>query len=148
MEICYNHVFIYAEFEIINMFFKERRSKSKPAYATFSKMFIYKPRFQFGHGHLVKSYGKVLEIHWSKCVGTLRGGHKVNLCCGSLTPPLPPAKHGPPSTRPRRVITLDWERAERRIGRPLLFQQLWITESLLPPNLLLLLLLLLLPFIQ
>jgi len=26
MEICYNHI-IFAEFEIINMFFKERRSK-------------------------------------------------------------------------------------------------------------------------
>jgi len=33
MEICFNHVFIYAGFEIINMFFKERRSKCKPAYA-------------------------------------------------------------------------------------------------------------------
>jgi len=32
MEICY-HVFIYAEFDIINMFFKERRSKYKPAIA-------------------------------------------------------------------------------------------------------------------
>jgi len=32
-------------------------------------MFI--PRFQFGHGNLVKSHGKVLEIHWSKCVRTL-----------------------------------------------------------------------------
>jgi len=33
MEMCYDHVFIYTEFEIINMFFKERRSKYKPAYA-------------------------------------------------------------------------------------------------------------------
>jgi len=33
MEICDNHMFIYGEFEIINMFFKERRSKYKPAYA-------------------------------------------------------------------------------------------------------------------
>jgi len=33
MEICYNHMFIYAEFEIIDMFFKERRSKYEPAYA-------------------------------------------------------------------------------------------------------------------
>jgi len=33
MEICYNHMFISAEFEIINMFFKERRSIYKPAYA-------------------------------------------------------------------------------------------------------------------
>jgi len=33
MEICYNHRFMYAEFEIINIFLKERRSKWKPAYA-------------------------------------------------------------------------------------------------------------------
>jgi len=26
MNMCYNHVFIYAEFEIIHMFFKERRN--------------------------------------------------------------------------------------------------------------------------
>jgi len=32
MEMCYNHI-ISAEFEIIIMFFKERRSKYKPAYA-------------------------------------------------------------------------------------------------------------------
>jgi len=31
MEMCY-HILIYAEFEIINMFLKERRSKFKPAY--------------------------------------------------------------------------------------------------------------------
>jgi len=33
MYICYIHMFIYAEFEIMNMFLKERRSKCKPAYA-------------------------------------------------------------------------------------------------------------------
>jgi len=34
MEMCYIHIFIYAEFKIIDMFFlKERRSKYKPAYA-------------------------------------------------------------------------------------------------------------------
>jgi len=33
MEICYDRVFIYVEFKIINVFFKERRSKYKPAYA-------------------------------------------------------------------------------------------------------------------
>jgi len=32
MEVCYR-MFIYAEFEIINMFSEERRSKYKPAYA-------------------------------------------------------------------------------------------------------------------
>jgi len=53
MEMCYNHMFIYAEFEIINMFFKERRSKYKPAYAQSSKLFMFIPRFQFGHGNVV-----------------------------------------------------------------------------------------------
>jgi len=32
MQICYIHMFIYVEFEIINMLLKERRSKYKPAY--------------------------------------------------------------------------------------------------------------------
>jgi len=33
MEMCYNHVFAYVEFEIIHTFLKGRRSKYKPAYA-------------------------------------------------------------------------------------------------------------------
>jgi len=33
LSMCNNHMFIYAEFEIIYMFFKERRSKYKPPYA-------------------------------------------------------------------------------------------------------------------
>jgi len=41
MEMCYNHVFIYAEFEIINMFFKEIRSKYKPAYVLNTHNFFY-----------------------------------------------------------------------------------------------------------
>jgi len=40
MEISYNHVFIYAEFEIIYMFFKERRSKYKLAYALKMQHFL------------------------------------------------------------------------------------------------------------
>jgi len=55
MEMCYNHVLIYAEFEIMNMFFKERRSKYKPAYAlnTQNSIFLmFIPRFQFGHGNV------------------------------------------------------------------------------------------------
>jgi len=40
MEKCHNHMFIYAEFEIINMFFKERRSKYKPAYALNTHHFV------------------------------------------------------------------------------------------------------------
>jgi len=56
MEICYNHVFIYAEFEIINVIFKERRNQ----YATFSTFFMFLPRFQFGRVNLVKSHGNPL----------------------------------------------------------------------------------------
>jgi len=56
MEMCYNYMFIYAEFEIIIMFFKERRSKYKPAYALNTQnvlpFFMFIPRFQFGHGNL------------------------------------------------------------------------------------------------
>jgi len=33
LEMCYDHMFICAEFKIIYMFFKERCSKYKPAYA-------------------------------------------------------------------------------------------------------------------
>jgi len=57
MEMCYNHMFIYGEFEIINVFLKKdaqnisRRTLSQ--YATFSKLFMFIQRFQFGHGHLV-----------------------------------------------------------------------------------------------
>jgi len=40
MEICYSHMFIYAEFEIINIFFQERRSKCKPAYALDTQYFL------------------------------------------------------------------------------------------------------------
>jgi len=57
MEICINHMFIQAEFKIINMFFKGRRSKYKPAYALdthkCSGLFMFIPRFQFGHGNVV-----------------------------------------------------------------------------------------------
>jgi len=57
MDMCYNHTFIYGEFEIMYTFFKERRSKYKPAYALntqhFQKKFMFIPKFQFGHGNLV-----------------------------------------------------------------------------------------------
>jgi len=61
MEMCYNHMFIYAEFEIIIMFFKERRLKYKPVYTLDTHnvlhfLYLYRdfvpPFFQFGHGNL------------------------------------------------------------------------------------------------
>jgi len=40
MEMCYHHMFIHAEFEIIDMFFKERHSKYKPACALNTHNFL------------------------------------------------------------------------------------------------------------
>jgi len=40
MEMCYNHMFIYAEFKIMNVCFKERRSKYKPTYALNTHNFL------------------------------------------------------------------------------------------------------------
>jgi len=38
MDICYIHMFIYVEFEIIHMFLKGRHSNYKPAYAKSKQM--------------------------------------------------------------------------------------------------------------
>jgi len=43
-------VFIYAEFEIIDMFFLKKDAQKR---TTFSKLFMFIPRFQFGCGNLV-----------------------------------------------------------------------------------------------
>jgi len=68
LEICYNLMFIYAEFEIINMFFEERRSKYKPAYAINTLTFI-NCSCLYGDSSLVMGiWFKVLEIHWSTFV--------------------------------------------------------------------------------
>jgi len=56
MELCYNHMFIYAEFEIINVFLRKTLKISagvRSQYAKCSTFFIFIPRFQFGHGNLV-----------------------------------------------------------------------------------------------
>jgi len=56
MNICYNHMVIYDEFEIINMFLKkdaQNISWVQSQYAPFSTFFMFIPRFQFGHGNLV-----------------------------------------------------------------------------------------------
>jgi len=58
MEICYNLMLIYAEFEIINMFFKERRSKYKPAYALITQHFLH-------FSCLYRDFSLVMEI-WFK----------------------------------------------------------------------------------
>jgi len=56
MEMCYIHMFIYAEFEIINMFFKRKTqniSRRTLSTRNIFKNVIFIPRFQFGHGKLV-----------------------------------------------------------------------------------------------
>jgi len=47
---CYIHMFIYAEFEVINMFFLKKDAQKS---TTFSKLFLFIARFQFGRGNLV-----------------------------------------------------------------------------------------------
>jgi len=84
MEICYNHMFIYAEFEIINMFFKERRSKYKPAYALNTQYFLHFSCLYREFSLVMEIWFKVLEIHWSKCVRTLLFlYYKKAQCCSS-----------------------------------------------------------------
>jgi len=71
MEMCYNHMFIHAEFEIINMFSKESRSKYKPAYALNTLTFLKCSCLYRDFSLVVEIWLKVLEIHRSKCVRTL-----------------------------------------------------------------------------
>jgi len=54
---CYIHMFIYAEFEIINMSFLKKDAQKTH---NISKLFMFIPRFQFGLGNLVKSPGNPL----------------------------------------------------------------------------------------
>jgi len=91
MEMCYNHMFIYTEFEIINVFFKERRSKYKPAYAlNMHNVQNYSCLYR-DFSLVMEIWFKVMEIQRSKCVRTL--GNSCVCCshaqsqevCGSLT---------------------------------------------------------------
>jgi len=67
---CY-HVLIYAEFEIINIFFKERRSKYKLAYALNTHNVLHFSCFPRDFSLVMDIWFKVMEIHWAKCVRTL-----------------------------------------------------------------------------
>jgi len=71
MEMCYNHLFIYTEFEISDMFFKERRSKYKPAYALNTHNVLHCSCLYRDFSLVMEICLKVMEIHWSKCVRTL-----------------------------------------------------------------------------
>jgi len=68
MEMCYNHMVIDAEFEIINVFFKERRSKYKPAYALNTQHYRRFSCLYRDFSLVMEIWFKVLEIHWSTCV--------------------------------------------------------------------------------
>jgi len=63
-------MFIYAEFEIIHIFFKERRSKYKPAIALNTQNVLFSCLYR-DFSLVMEIWLKVLEIHWSKCVRTL-----------------------------------------------------------------------------
>jgi len=58
MKMCYSHMFIYTEFEIFTEFFKERRSKYKPAYAIDTQHFL-------NFSCLYRDFSLVMEI-WFK----------------------------------------------------------------------------------
>jgi len=70
-------MFIYAEFEIINIFFKERRSKYKPAIALKRQFSCLYRDFSL----VMDIWLKVMEIYSSKCVRTLTHTHKTVVTC-------------------------------------------------------------------
>lgn len=72
-----------------------------------------------------------------------RGSQSQSVFVGAEHPPPPrqsvpstavQAKHRLLSTLACRVITSDWEPAREGNWPALLFQQVWITQSILPPN--------------
>jgi len=83
MEMCYIHIFIYAEFEKIYMFLKERSLSYKQAISFFFlpcewlKSLLSIATVAQGYNRdftkclVMEIWFKVLEIHWSKCVRTL-----------------------------------------------------------------------------
>jgi len=65
---CYIHMFIYAEFEIINKFIKERCSKYKPAYALDTQNVLNFSCFYRDFSLVMDIWFKVLEKSW-KSIG-------------------------------------------------------------------------------
>jgi len=57
-------MFIYAEFEIINMFFKERRSKYTPAYALNTHNFLHFSCLYRDFSLVMEIWFEVLEKSW------------------------------------------------------------------------------------
>jgi len=82
MGMCY-HILIYAEFEIINMVFlkKDAQNISRRTLSIRQIFYIFHVyteisvwSWTFGLKSW-KSHGKVMEIHWSECVRTLKHTH-------------------------------------------------------------------------
>jgi len=68
------------KFEIINVFFKERRSKYKPAYALDTQHVLNFSCLYRDFSLVMEIWFKVLEIHWSKYVRTLNAVPERILC--------------------------------------------------------------------
>jgi len=64
MNISNNRMFIYAEFEIINMFFKERRSKYKPAIALNTQNVLHFSCLYRDFSLVMEIWFKVMEKSW------------------------------------------------------------------------------------
>jgi len=76
MEMCYNHMFIYAEFEIIIMFFfKERRLKYKPAYILNTQNVLHFLCLYRGFSLVMEICFKVMEKSWKS-----HGNPLVKMC--------------------------------------------------------------------
>jgi len=60
----YDHMFIYAEFKIINVFFKERRSKYKPAYALNTQNVLNYSCLYRDSSLVMEIWFKVMEKSW------------------------------------------------------------------------------------
>jgi len=65
---CYNHMFIYAEFKIIDMFFKEGCSKYKPEYALNMQNVLNCSCVYRDFSLVMEMWFKVMEKSW-KCIG-------------------------------------------------------------------------------
>jgi len=108
LEMCYNHI-IYTEFDIINMFFKERRSKYKPAYALTTQHVLHCSCLYRDFSLFIDIWFKVLEIHRSQ-----NGLFQINHLIKPPPPQAAGAGAGPDGGRRRPL-----GEARRAAGRPL-----------------------------
>jgi len=95
---CYNHMFVDGEFEIINIFLKERRSKYKLAYALNTQHFLHFSCLYWDFSLVMNIWFKVMEKSWKST------GQNVSEPCSRpiLHPPWPSAGPGQSRARTRR----------------------------------------------